>query len=244
MRNQVTEVAVSSMQWKEQGLLKISKSRLKFHTVMEPENSSPFHTFRLILSILLSLILCTSCQSVKIQRSLEEELERYPESNLRDIYKSWFQSVYGPGHLLTDSIAAIQYLSAELEQTRHYKDTTYWYPLGIDGRFGRLNLYVAASGKVPKEEFFNAFTESAGDFTLPEITDWHKKWSRIQSVMEKHGLKPGNYENDRRMIDSMLLNNEYVIHHSDKFIQFYDPHYRVISTAAYKKLKKRYSIGK
>lgn len=199
-----------------------------------------FPTLLLILSSLLLSVLFNSCHSRRILRSLKSEMERYPESTLGDIYKSWFQSVYGPGHLLTDSAGAVHYLNAELAQTNDYNDTTYWCPLGMNGRFGRLNLYVVASGKVPREEYIAAFIESGKQFALPEIKEWRKEWNRVLSVMDKDGLKPDNFEKDRQTIDSLLMNNEYVFHHSNKYTQAYDPHYRVVSTAAYTKLKKKY----
>ena len=191
--------------------------------------------FRTAVCILM-LFMIYSCNPGKTEQNLRAELERYPESTLQDVYKSWFQSVYGPGHLLNDSVGAYRYLSEELMQTTHYLDTTTWQPLGSNGHFGRLNLYVVASGKITKEAYFQAFMESAREYSLPEVTQWQEDWNEILSVMERQHIRPGNFDLDRRSLDSMLTSGQYVVHHSSHFLEQYDPHYRVISTAQYKKL--------
>jgi len=168
------------------------------------------------------------------------EMEKYPQSNLTDVYKSWFQSVFGPGHLLNDTTAALRYLRAELEQTKVYKDTAGWFPLGTGGRFGRLNLYVVASGKVPFNQFWDAFIKSSNEFSVPQNAAWERQWKRIQSVTEKLPAKPGNFDAGKHTIDSLLNRNEYVIHHSRRFTEVYDPHYRVISTRIYREMRKRW----
>ena len=42
--------------------------------------------------------------------------ERYPAAEPTDLYKLVFQDLYGPGHLLTDSLAAVRYISREVAE--------------------------------------------------------------------------------------------------------------------------------
>ena len=53
---------------------------------------------------------CRSCGNALIAYA-----EQYPAAEPTDLYKLVFQDMYGPGHLLTDSTAALRYINAELD---------------------------------------------------------------------------------------------------------------------------------
>lgn len=68
-----------------------------------------------ILYFLIHFILSLPGQNEDhIKKAVLGELKHYPETQLRDIYKNFFQDAYGPGHLIPDSTHAGKYLDIEL----------------------------------------------------------------------------------------------------------------------------------
>lgn len=49
-----------------------------------------------------------------VRQAVERQMQRYPKSTLKDLYKNFFQDKYGPGHLIGDTAAAGAYLRQEL----------------------------------------------------------------------------------------------------------------------------------
>ncbi len=55
-----------------------------------------------------------------VLKTVEKQIQKYPESALKDIYKSFFQDEYGHGHLLTDTSVSRKYFDYELSQMTSY----------------------------------------------------------------------------------------------------------------------------
>ena len=51
-----------------------------------------------------------------IQTAIERQMATYPESTLQDIYKSFYQEHFGPGHIISDTASARRYLMRELSE--------------------------------------------------------------------------------------------------------------------------------
>ena len=71
----------------------------------------------LITAILALPLLCfASCKGEgdnfknKVIEAVEAQLKLYPESRLQDIYKNFYQDMFGPGHMIPDTTAAGNYL--------------------------------------------------------------------------------------------------------------------------------------
>ena len=78
------------------------------------------------MAVVLGLVMCVACHRSdptreRIIRSVERQLERYPHSTLRDLYKNYFQDRFGPGHIIADEQAADRYLRYE----------TTWFAMGL-----------------------------------------------------------------------------------------------------------------
>lgn len=59
---------------------------------------------RIILSFLLLCIVSLSqAQEDQVKHAIVHQLENYPASTLKDIYKNFFQDAFGPGHLMSNS---------------------------------------------------------------------------------------------------------------------------------------------
>jgi len=171
----------------------------------------------------------------KVTAALKHQMTRYPQSSLQDIYKSFFQDKFGPGHLLSDTAAAGQYLRRELDSYNTdtlpflspYVDSTGW-----EHCFVRVDLRVVKEGKVSYRNFFEAFVRSAQAAPAISVAEWTKEWTRIVTVLEKQPfsvIHQQDYQADKDSINAMLLRGEYVGHHSRKYVASYAPHYRLIA---------------
>jgi hypothetical protein len=189
----------------------------------------------LLIPALLMIINCitwpaqghSQCRPA-IRKAVRAQLAQYPVSTLQDIYKSFFQDEFGPGHLVTDIQGSLTYFQQEINEMTsrgHYLPE----PCGTGRNFIRVPLDLVKDGKIPSDEYFSAFVESAKKFKIPETERWRKKWARTAKVIASMGLSIAGFESDRIMLDEMLERGEYVIHHSEAYLNAYDPHYRIIS---------------
>lgn len=170
-----------------------------------------------------------------IRQAVGDQLKRYPESTLQDIYKSFFQDEFGPGHLLTDTAGARNYLQHELSGMSSMKNYIA-EPCGMGRNFYRVPLDFVKDGKIPFADYFAAFLESAETFRIPEAEKWKAIWERIVLEIDAMGLDIPNYVGDKSSLAEMLEKGESVAHHSAAYSERYDPHYRIIGTKQWKKL--------
>ena len=105
---------------------------------------------------------CNNCAKALIAYA-----EQYPEAEPTDMYKLVFQDMYGPGHLLTDSTAALRYINAELESmTDSTSFPTYEYTL-CDSNFVRVNLTLVQDSTLTAEQLADAMVRSAEGLPTP-----------------------------------------------------------------------------
>ncbi len=183
------------------------------------------------LTAVALLVVATACTGddtrERIRQSVERQMERYPHSTLRDLYKNYFQDRFGPGHIIADEKAADNYLRYELENAATMEGDDY-EPTGYEERFMRVNLSVIADGRVPYDKYLSAFVRSVNGIEPITVEQWREEWAVIDEVINEMNLNLPNYEADRAEIWALLERGEYVMHHSKLFEQHYDPHYRII----------------
>lgn len=183
------------------------------------------------LTAVALLVVSTACTGdstrERIRQSVERQMERYPHSTLRDLYKNYFQDRFGPGHIIADEKAADNYLRYELENSATMEGDDY-EPTGYEERFMRVNLSVIADGRVPYDKYLSAFVRSVNGIEPITIEQWREEWAVIDEVINEMNLNLPDYEADRAEIWALLERGEYVMHHSKLFEQHYDPHYRII----------------
>ncbi len=175
----------------------------------------------------------------QITESVQSFLEKYPEAKLEDIYKGFFQDEHGPGHLLRGVDAPRRFFLGELSemksQGRHGTE-----PCGTGHNFFRVSLDVIIDGFVTTNTFFQAFIESASAFKLPETETWKNKWKHIERNIQPLKHLINDYEKSLDLLGKRLSQGKVVMHHSKKFTDLYDPHYRII----HKNIIEKYFKGK
>ena len=193
-------------------------------------------TIKIIATIalmIISLSIRAQIDAQAVTKAIEEQMNTYPESTLKDIYKSFFQDAFGPGHLIPESEEGIKkmatYLEQECETARKEESLCPDYEqTGWQGRFYRVNLSVIIDGRVPFEKFLSAFMRSAKSFTLPEVSEWKAQWIEIEGIIRGKQLGLPHFEEDAAEIMQILDSGRYASHHSEEYNRAYKPHYRLI----------------
>ena len=183
-----------------------------------------------LATLFLILTKTTDCcpSSVdKIKVAVERQLRDYPKSTLQDLYKSFFQDRFGPGHLVNDTASAGRYLRYELNNAESFHEN-YYEPSGCDTNYYRVNLSILKENKVTYHQFFDAFLKSVKNVNLDDISEWKDEWAIIESVIISMNLNLENFDDDLEMIHSILEQGEYAVHHSEIYNSEYHPHYRII----------------
>jgi len=191
----------------------------------------------IIISVLF-VVLFHGCykQHNETHRAVIRQLQHYPESTLQDIYKSFFQDEFGPGHLIGDTNHAREYFDYELlEMTSSGNYIA--EPCGTGHNFFRVPMDLVKDGKITPEDYFAAFIESASFYRIPEPGVWHEKWHIIVQEIEAMHLSIENFEQDKAALDGMLQSGQTAVHHSKVYSERYDPHYRIMGKAYWEKLK-------
>ena len=107
----------------------------------------------------LFLLLCLSLSAAEkpdfetaVRAAVSRQMQTYPKSTLKDLYKNFFQDKFGPGHIIGDTAAAGIYLRRELASyTECSGDIA--EPTGWEGNFLRVNLSVIKTGQIPYATF-------------------------------------------------------------------------------------------
>ena len=189
----------------------------------------------IIVILAIPLFCLFSCKSQNISADFESrvvnavkvQMELYPESRLQDIYKNFYQDMFGPGHMIPDTTAAGNYLRRELAS---YSECTGpdIDPTGWEANFYRVNLSLLKENIIPYQIFFDAFTESVNGIEPPSPDEWREMWSDILVVIENMKLDLPDYQRDIAELNKLLAENNFTVHHSEAFNLHYQPHYRII----------------
>ena len=179
-------------------------------------------------------VVCCPLSVDKIKESVERQLNDFPKSTLQDLYKSFFQDRFGPGHLVSDTSMAGKYLRHELNNSTVFHEK-YYEPTGYESNYYRVNLSVIKENKISYQDFFEAFLRSVENVNLNDIEEWKTEWSEIESVIISMDLNLENFEEDLEMIHSVLEEGEYAVHHSETYNSEYHPHYRIIEKSIFEK---------
>lgn len=194
------------------------------------------------ISMLTAMMIPSSCQHKKsytdvsnslsthdsIAMALDYQMEHYPASQYRDVYKNFMQDFFGPGHILADTAASGRYLRHELTEEGPFEGPLY-EKTGFRGNFYRVNLSLIKDGTIPYDVFFPAFVESVQDITPPSGEEWMSTWSEIDSVISVKGIHFQDEAIDREELGKQFAEGNYIAHHSRHFNDSVHFHYRIIS---------------
>jgi hypothetical protein len=167
-----------------------------------------------------------------VKAAIFNQLKMYPQMTLTDLYKSFFQDRFGPGHLISDTAAVAAYLTNELQFADNFSPVLY-EPCGWQGNFVRVNISAVKNRKIPAHKLLDAFVRSANNTKMPDIDEWRSEWSRIDGIIRQLRLNLPDESADRLKISDLLDSGNYAAHHSAVFNQLYYPHYRIVEKSIF-----------
>lgn len=187
-----------------------------------------------VLYFVLFFSLCwMPLQAQDMEKAIRTMLQTYPETRLQDIYKSFYQDRFGPGHMISDSESSFLYLQKELQEPD--EPLLQYEPTGAQSRFYRVHLKCVQDGLITAEELNNAFVRSANQ-VRKDTTDWKSEWYAIVATIDSLDLSIKHYGEDCTRIAEMLcLEGDRAVHHSPAFNEAYHPHYRLVSKEIFEK---------
>ena len=185
----------------------------------------------------LALLMAAGCSNVEneaIEAAIARQVEMYPLTTLQDVYKSFYQECFGPGHIIEDEYSAAAYFHQETSISTEEPYGGFLYePTGANGAYYRVNLYAVHSGALPAEVLLSSFLRSAQPVTEEGIKAWKKTWRRVEKVAGQFNL-PG-YEADKEALDAIVKSDspDMAVHHSPAYENAYDPHYRIVEKSIF-----------
>ena len=196
------------------------------------ERNAMKHSVHLFL--LLVLMGMASCRPavvdpVAVKEAVSTQLATFPESRLQDLYKSFFQDRFGPGHIIRDRQSALDYILSELAEADTLMGPSV-ESCGWQGNYVRVNLSVIADGHMTAEEMTDALMASAKEVNEDDIERWRIEWAEILAIIEKEYPDLPDLREDKARIDELLASGQYAYHHSAAYNAAYHPHYRIIAS--------------
>ena len=185
----------------------------------------------LILAIACSFNLFgQSIDTVAVRSAIERQLTSYPESTLQDIYKSFYQEHFGPGHIISDTASARRYLMRELSEMGK-TPSPYFEPSGSQGDYVRVYLSAVADSLITAEQLLDAFVRSANSRQEPTVS-WLEKWQAIVSIILANKMELEGFVNDLPLLTEAARNSQ-AVHHSRRYNEAYHPHYRIVERSIF-----------
>ena len=187
----------------------------------------------------LLLILALACSfnlfsqtidTVAMRSAIERQLATYPESTLQDIYKSFYQEHFGPGHIISDTASARRHLMRELSEMGETQ-SPYFEPTGSQGDYVRVYLSAVADSLITAEQLLDAFVKSANSWQEPTVS-WLEKWKAIVSIIQANKIESEGFETDLPLLTEAARNSQ-AVHHSRRYNEAYHPHYRIVERSIF-----------
>lgn len=169
-----------------------------------------------------------------IAAALDYQVSNYPASQYCDVYKNFMQDFFGPGHILADTVAAGRYLRHELAETEKFEGPLY-EKTGFNGNFYRVNISLIKDNVIPYELYFANFVESVQNIVPPSGEEWMRIWNEIDGVIKKKNMHFADEDSDRMRLSGQFEDGNYVVHHSKRYDDSVNFHYRIISRENFEK---------
>ena len=178
-------------------------------------------------------LLATACSSGltidkdAVRQAVRTQVASYPESHLTDLYKSFFQDRFGPGHIIADRQSARDYIVSEFESA----DTLslpYLEPCGWEHNYIRVSLASIRDSLITVDGLTDALVKSAVPVSGEDLQAWKVEWAGILDVISEELPDLSAFDSEKQLIDSLLSSGQYAFHHSRTYEELYHPHYRII----------------
>ncbi len=189
----------------------------------------------ILLIISMAFINCSSdvLNYSEWESIIKIHLEKYPRMQAADVYKLIYQGVMGPGHLGADVSKITESLEYEMSKIEADPKAPLIENISPDSTFIRINLYRCKSENYSINKLARLIPESS-EIEPAAREHFIRLWQELVKKVENgtFGLYPEKFSEFNQYI---IENNFPVIHHSEEYIKYYSPAYRVVSLKAWRK---------
>lgn len=190
-------------------------------------NTKPLFAVLIAFMVLFGRASAQTFDSLAVEESIRLQLECYPASTLQDIYKSFFQDAFGPGHLIDNPVQARQCIEEESLQS-HESLCELYEKAGAGENYYRVSLSLVASGMAGAEQLADALCRSAAMTQSPSASEWQSTWQKIERITAKYKHRLQGYDQDLKKINQAIESGNFMMRHSTAYNRNYHPHYRII----------------
>lgn len=167
-----------------------------------------------------------------VKKAIANMQAKYPKLTTFDIYKSFYQDNFGPGHLIPNKATAKKYLKSERKDLNQYSVGA--EPTGALGRYIRVDINYINKKKIKQSVYLNSLMKSV-DNEQHDIKLWEEEWHFIVKCLMASEIKIENFQAELDEIEKRFYRGEYTMSHSPQFRNAYNPHYRIIKRSEYDK---------
>lgn len=164
---------------------------------------------------------------------LNAEYKLHPKMNIQDVYKFLFQSEFGPSHILTNPVAAKEYLLLEAQTKSENKNLPLLEFCSPDKSLLRINLQPFKEKNLSLDTLFICLQETAGVIKGNE-THFKETWKQVGELVAEFSI-PFTNDSYQDFTKLMQEKNYPAVHHSQDYTTEYHPSYRVVSKAVFEK---------
>lgn len=164
---------------------------------------------------------------MKDKYRLAKYRELFPESTLKDIYKTCFQDNFGPAHIVDDTAAIAAGITEEINNADTMGGPDYCYT-GVNGNFVCVNLQMVQQQRLPLSLLVSALQRSMHQVNAPTVEHWKCMWQQLLPVAVQLLPPTPLVATDSAYIAHRLQQGEVTGRHSELYNHSYHFHYRII----------------
>ncbi len=162
-------------------------------------------------------------QPNKTRDLLIKHYRRYPDLQIKDIFKFLHQSTFGCEHMVSSLAGTVEYIKKEYETLTERSELR---TEALDGEYSRVHLSYFDQGLHPEtlgRLFFESAKQGAGN-----IEELEQKLAVANGLILENALPFSQSEFDSEL-KKWAADGYPATHHSDTFRESYHPAYRVIA---------------
>lgn len=162
----------------------------------------------------------------RLHHILADQIARYPQMEIQDLYKLLFQAVMGSEHAISILDAARSWLKRELENLPEGPDEPAIDVIAPDSNIVRVNLRPFIQSGGDPSSLLDAFVRTANEYR--GTTERLRLYWSFAERMAEDGQLPFE-RTDMRAFFKLVEEDEFpAVHHSTRYENAYHPAYRVI----------------
>jgi hypothetical protein len=158
---------------------------------------------------------------------LIDHAQRYPEWEVKDLYKLIHQAVMGSEHAVIDEAGARNWLSQEITHLEYAPDEPLLDPISPDQQIVRVHLRPFVAHQLQTEPLLQAFIGTARAFR--PSTEKLIEYAACAIQLARERKLPFKESQVSEYFDQMRTAQFPATNHSNKYEKFYHPAYRVVA---------------